>query len=121
MLLEIVIAGLTRNPGPAWHWIPDQVRDDNFFLSLRAATRNPCCAWHSQKAWTPDRLRDDNCGVPGDSQGRDDKVGSIRLRHLPVNVVPAVVFAHKAADLVHTLRAAILAAARDKLHHASVS
>ena len=23
-----VIAGLTRNPVAAWHWIPDQVRDD---------------------------------------------------------------------------------------------
>ena len=26
----IVIAGLTRNPVHAYHWIPDQVRDDNF-------------------------------------------------------------------------------------------
>jgi hypothetical protein len=26
----IVIAGLTRNPVVARHWIPDQVRDDNF-------------------------------------------------------------------------------------------
>ena len=24
----LVIAGLTRNPVVAWHWIPDQVRDD---------------------------------------------------------------------------------------------
>ena len=23
-----VIAGLTRNPVVAWHWIPDRVRDD---------------------------------------------------------------------------------------------
>ena len=23
-----VIAGLTRNPVAAWHWIPDRVRDD---------------------------------------------------------------------------------------------
>ena len=27
---DIVIAGLTRNPVVAWHWIPDRVRDDNF-------------------------------------------------------------------------------------------
>ena len=26
---RIVIAGLTRNPVVAEHWIPDQVRDDN--------------------------------------------------------------------------------------------
>ena len=26
---RIVIAGLTRNPVSAWHWIPDQVRDDS--------------------------------------------------------------------------------------------
>ena len=25
---DIVIAGLTRNPVAAWHWIPDRVRDD---------------------------------------------------------------------------------------------
>ena len=24
-----VIAGLTRNPVAAWHWIPDRVRDDS--------------------------------------------------------------------------------------------
>ena len=45
----IVIAGLTRNPVVVWHWIPDQVRDDN-------------C-----------RVRDDNCGVRDDNWGaRDD-------------------------------------------------
>ena len=26
---QLVIAGLTRNPVHAYHWIPDQVRDDN--------------------------------------------------------------------------------------------
>ena len=28
-----VIAGLTRNPVTAWHWIPDQVRDDKWLAS----------------------------------------------------------------------------------------
>ena len=28
-----VIAGLTRNPVTAWHWIPDQVRDDKLLAS----------------------------------------------------------------------------------------
>ena len=27
-----VIAGLTRNPGMLWHWIPDRVRDDASLL-----------------------------------------------------------------------------------------
>ncbi|MEI6601160.1 MAG: hypothetical protein WCN21_11830, partial [Comamonadaceae bacterium] len=28
--IRVVIAGLTRNPVVAWHWIPDQVRDDGY-------------------------------------------------------------------------------------------
>jgi hypothetical protein len=29
----LVIAGLTRNPWLAWHWIPDRVRDDKLLAS----------------------------------------------------------------------------------------
>ena len=64
---DIVIAGLTRNPVVAWHWIPDRVRDDNFLarddIVIAGLTRNPVVAWH----WIPDvetpdliRGRDDN-------------------------------------------------------------
>ena len=71
-----VIAGLTRNPVVAWHWIPDQVRDDNLGVRddnlgvrddivIAGLTRNPVVAWH----WIPDQVRDDNLGV------RDDNLG----------------------------------------------
>ena len=69
-----VIAGLTRNPVVAWHWIPDvetpdliRGRDDNLGVPddkwlarddivIAGLTRNPVVAWH----WIPDRVRDDN-------------------------------------------------------------
>jgi hypothetical protein len=46
---QIVIAGLTRNPVAAQHWIPDQVRDDKAYV------------W-SDKAY----VWDDNCRVRDD-------------------------------------------------------
>ncbi len=47
-----VIAGLTRNPVVAWHWIPDRVRDDKL------------------------GVRDDKLGVRDDKLDvRDDKLG----------------------------------------------
>ena len=68
---SIVIAGLPCHCGPrpaiqwcAWHWIPDQVRDDKVSLSLRATTRNPVVAWH----WIPD------VETPDLIRGRDDKL-----------------------------------------------
>jgi hypothetical protein len=82
-----VIAGLTRNPVVAWHWIPDVetpdlirgrddnlgVRDDNLGVRddivIAGLTRNPVVAWH----WIPDQVRDDNLGVRDDNLGvRDD-------------------------------------------------
>ena len=83
----------------AWHWIPDQVRDDKLCarddnlggslralalslralalslralaLSLRATTRNPGVAWH----WIPDVETPDPGSSPGHAliRGRDDK------------------------------------------------
>src|SRR6185369_12101927 len=45
-------------------WIPDQVRDDRDWLSLRA---RPAIHWRSARllvdqAWIPDRVRDDSPG-----------------------------------------------------------
>jgi hypothetical protein len=52
----VVIAGLTRNPVVAWHWIPDRVRDDNF------------------------AVRDDNFAVRNESDGlRRDAVWFVRV------------------------------------------
>ena len=58
-----VIAGLTRNPVVAWHWIPDRVRDDNF------AVRDDNFA-----------VRDDNFAVGDDSDGlRRNAVWFVRV------------------------------------------
>ena len=62
---RFVIAGLTRNPVNACHWIPDRVRDDGRFV-IAGLIRNPVNACH----WIPDRVRDDNCRVRDDN--RDD-------------------------------------------------
>ena len=56
-----VIADLIRNPGCAWHWIPDRVRDDS-------------------RGRDDSRRRDDSRGLDG-SRGPDDRTD--RVHELP--------------------------------------
>ena len=72
---RFVIAGLTRNPGLVWHWIPDQVRDDSSWV------RDDNC-----------RVRDDGCGVRDDSAGTTKSAVRRAKRLLVAKVSP---FAHK--------------------------
>ena len=39
-----VIADSLRNPGCAWHWIPDQVRDDNARHDLSTSHQYQSCS-----------------------------------------------------------------------------
>ena len=42
---RFVIAGLTRNPATAQHWIPDRVRDD------KRQVRDDKCSVRDDKCW----------------------------------------------------------------------
>ena len=85
-----VIAGLTRNPVVAWHWIPDRVRDDKWLarddIVIAGLTRNPVVAWH----WIPDRVRDDNFLARDDNfMTRDDNF-LVRVTNAMAGIVSAM-------------------------------
>ena len=66
---EFVIADSIRNPGCAWHWMPDRVRHDKPILALREhlrhrhwmpdSIRHPCVLG----TWIAGRARNDNKGA----------------------------------------------------------